>query len=74
MGFSSANRAITFSGTDQFEKRAGHGRAMGNPPEQLNVLGLPIELCCQDPVTGFFVTGTAIPDRLITVCIRFVRR
>ena len=30
------------------------GEPSGEPPKQLNVLGLPIELCCQDPVTGFF--------------------
>ena len=26
------------------------GEPSGEPPKQLNVLGLPIELCCQDPV------------------------
>jgi uncharacterized protein (DUF2237 family) len=34
---------------------------MGEPREesqqQLNVLGLPIELCCLDPVTGFYRDG-----------------
>ena len=30
------------------------GEPSGEPPKQLNALGLPIELCCQDPVTGFF--------------------
>ena len=50
------------------------GEPSGDPQGQLNVLGLPIELCCQDPVTGFFVTGIATPGRLITVCIPFVRR
>ena len=33
------------------------GEPSGEPPKQLNVLGLPIELCCQDPVTGFFRDG-----------------
>jgi uncharacterized protein (DUF2237 family) len=33
------------------------GEPSGQPPKQLNVLGLPIELCCQDPVTGFFRDG-----------------
>ena len=33
------------------------GEPSGEPPKQLNVLGLPIELCCMDPVTGFFRDG-----------------
>ena len=33
------------------------GEPSDKPPQQLNVLGLPIELCCQDPVTGFFRDG-----------------
>ena len=33
------------------------GEPSGEPPAQLNVLGLTIELCCQDPVTGFFRDG-----------------
>lgn len=26
-------------------------------PDQLNVLGGPLELCCRDPITGFFRDG-----------------
>ena len=33
------------------------GEPSGESNEQLNALGLPIELCCQDPVTGFFRDG-----------------
>ena len=33
------------------------GEPSDKPSQQLNVLGLPIELCCQDPVTGFFRDG-----------------
>lgn len=33
------------------------GEPSGEPQRQLNVLGLPIELCCMDPVTGFFRDG-----------------
>ncbi len=33
------------------------GEPSGEAPRQLNVLGLPIELCCVDPVTGFFRDG-----------------
>ena len=33
------------------------GEPSGDPQGQLNVLGLPIEPCCQDPVTGFFRDG-----------------
>ena len=33
------------------------GEPSGEPSKQLNVLGLAIELCCQDPVTGFFRDG-----------------
>ena len=35
------------------------GEPFDKPSQQVNVLGLPIELCCQDPVTGFFETGIA---------------
>mgnify|MGYP000506813940 CR=1 FL=1 len=34
------------------------GEPSGESNEQLNALGLPIELCCQDPVTGFFRDGS----------------
>ena len=37
------------------------GEPSDKPSQQLNVLGLPIELCCQDPVTGFF--ERALPHR-----------
>ena len=46
------------------------GEPSGEPPKQLNVLGLPIELCCQDPVTGFFRDGTATPGQWIMACTR----
>ena len=38
------------------------GEPSGNPPEQLNVLGLPIELCCRDPGDGLF-SRRALPYR-----------
>ena len=48
------------------------GEPSGEPPAQLNVLGLPIELCCQDPVTGFFRDGHChtgpLDHGLHTVC------
>ena len=48
------------------------GEPSGESPKQLNVLGLSIELCCQDPVTGFFRDGhchTGPMDHWIhTVC------
>jgi uncharacterized protein (DUF2237 family) len=48
------------------------GEPSGETPKQLNVLGLPIEFCCQDPVTGFFRDGhchTGPPDHgMHTVC------
>ena len=49
------------------------GEPRGDQNSQLNVLGLPIELCCQDPVTGFFRDGhchTGPQDHGIhTVCV-----
>ena len=48
------------------------GEPSGDPQGQLNVLGLPIELCCQDPVTGFFRDGHChtgpLDHGLHTVC------
>ena len=44
------------------------GEPSDKPSQQLNVLGLPIELCCQDPVTGFFAMGIATPGPLIMGC------
>ena len=50
------------------------GEPSGEPPAQLNVLGLPIELCCQDPVTGFFATDIAIQGLSTTVCTQCARK
>ena len=48
------------------------GEPSGESNEQLNALGLPIELCCQDPVTGFFRDGCChtgpLDQGMHTVC------
>ena len=46
------------------------GEPSGESNEQLNALGLPIELCCQDPVTGFSAMATVIPGPMTMVFIR----
>jgi len=50
------------------------GEPSGEPPKQLNVLGLPIELCCRTRSPDSFATATAIPDPWIMACIRFAHR
>ncbi|MRI34462.1 DUF2237 domain-containing protein [Endozoicomonas sp. OPT23] len=43
-------------------------------PPQLNVLGLPIEPCCLDPVTGFFRDGychtSPMDTGIHTICVQ----
>ena len=48
-------------------------KAEGLPQSQQNVFGEPIELCCKDPLTGFYRDGHCIRDPMIWVRTPSVR-
>jgi len=42
------------------------------PESARNVLGEPMDMCCEKPLTGFTGTEDVIQDRMIMVFIQYV--